>query len=345
TDLGTNSLFVAHSITKGENPLNRFMSLKFLLFLVALPVSIFILLFFNLADTQTLIIFLLGLLAYAINFALFGLFQQLEDFVAVVAVNTIPALIKGIFAVLIFFGLITLNYEQAFIVFSLSVVPSLVLWWFLPKDYRKLKFTMIGVRQLFFETLPAGISLFISEGWAAIANGIAKIAQGYAQVGIYSVAEKISSVFTLLSLAIFTVLLPKNAKNKKELNKYDFTETILLSIGILLVSGAAIVAARIGVPIVFGDKFNESIKLLDIMILASAITAIHAFMENYFYVERKTKVLFSITTTKLLVFLGASFLLVPAYSLNGLAYAQLASALVALALTVYIFNKHKSHQL
>jgi O-antigen/teichoic acid export membrane protein len=81
------------------------------------------------------------------------------------------------------------------------------------------------------------------------------------------------------------------------------------------------------------------------MIIACAFTAMHSFMENYFYIENKTKTLLMISTTKLVVFLIFSFILVPAYNLLGLVYAQLIAAIIALTITVSSMNLHKKVKL
>lgn len=341
TDFGTNSLFVAQSITRNEHLISKFLSLKSLLLILTFPISYLILAFFKLTTPQILFTFFLGLLAYAVNFALFGFFQKLENFTMAVLLNSIPAVIKGLFSVLILLNIIGLNFTQFFLVFVGSVIPSLFLFFFLPKGFFSFKFSLVGLKNLFKETFPAGTSQLISESWSSIANSIAKIAQGYTDVGLYSIADKISSIFSLISLSIFTVLLPKNARNKKGSHQYDFKENVLLSILILVMSAFSIVFAKLFIPILFGTKFLGSVALINVMIIASAFTAMHSFMENYFYIENKTKTLLYISVSKLTVFLAFSFLLVPKYNLMGLIYAQLIAAIVALGITVGSMNLHK----
>lgn len=341
TDFGTNSLFVAQSITRNEHLISKFLSLKMLLLTIAFPISYLILASFKLTTFQIVVTFFLGLLAYAANFALFGFFQKLENFTAAVLLNSIPAIIKGIFAGLVLAGAVELTFVNFFLVFVGSIFPSLLLFFFLPKGFYEFKFSLHGIKSLFKETFPAGTSQLISEGWSSVANSIAKIAQGYVDVGLYAVADKISSIFSLVSLSIFTVLLPKNAKNKKSEHQFDFKETFLLSILILLISAVAITFAKTLVPLLFGSKFTGAIALINVMIIASALTAMHSFMENYFYIEGKTKTLLYISVTKLAVFLGFSFLLVPKYDLIGMIYAQLVAAVVALSVTVVAMNHHK----
>jgi O-antigen/teichoic acid export membrane protein len=339
TDFGSNSLFVAHSITKNDHSANNFVSLKLLLLAAAFPISLIFLYIFDLFDLTTVTLFLLGLVVYAANFAMFGFFQKSENFLSIILLNSIPAIIKGITAVLILFGTLSLNHTEAFGVFTASIAPSMALYFFLPQEYRFFKVSFRNLKRLFLTTFPAGTSQLISESWSAIANGIAKVAQGFSEVGIYSLADKISNVFSLISLSIFTVLLPKNARIKKDTNKYEFKETVIISVGILGLAVITIGFAKFLVPLIFGEKFQESLVLLDILIIASAITAIHTFIENYFYVQEQTKYLFMVSTGRLAVFLGTSALLVPGLGISGIAYAQLAASITALTATYYFITQ------
>src|SRR3989344_3366777 len=336
TDFGTNSLFVAHSITKSQNMINKFFTLKLYLFTFAFPISLAILYFLNLADFELLVIFILGFIGYSLNFALFGLFQKIERYNMLIALNTIPASIKGIFALFMFGGLVELNLQQAFIIFACGILPSAFLYFYLPPELKKFKIDRKDLKEYFLQTFPAGTSQLMGEGWSAISNSIAKIAKDFSNVGVFYLADKISSAFSLVSLSIFTVLLPKNAVRKREHQGYDFLETGILSVGILFLSGIAIILAKIIIPMFFGAEYAGSAAIIDFTILANAFMAIHTFMENYFYIEGKTGALMYISIIRLATLLLLSFILIPILSLSGLALAQLSAAFVA-SLTTLTF--------
>lgn len=324
TDFGTNSLFVAKSISEGKKGLSNVLySIKVLSFFVALAVSLIILFIFKLNTIPLLIIFVLGLIAYEINFTLYALFQKLEEYPLLILTNTLIAGIKGFFAILIFAKLYDPTLTEAFAIFAFSVYPSLLLFKFIPKELRKFKFSIDGVKDFLMQSYPAGISQIISEGWSALNNSIVKLAQNFANVGIYSLADKISSIFTLISVSIFAVLLPKNARRKRQKLDYDFNEALIISVGIMILAVLAIIIAQFLVVKVFGDKFAGSVAILDILIFASAITSINTFMENYFFVEGKTKYLMFLSLSRLFLLLVLALILMPRYALSGLAYAQL----------------------
>lgn len=332
-DFGSSSTYVAKSLKEQDRSLlNRFLSLKIALLIFTIPLSALILSFFNLASPVVLITFILGLIFYDINYTLFGLFQRLENYTILILINLLPAAIKGIFAFFVFTKAYNFNINHLFMVFSFSIGSSTLAYFFLPENLKKLEFQFSEIKSFFRETLSPGISQLITESFSAISNSLAKIFSSYAGVGIFSLADKISGVFVLISFTIFTVLLPKNTIRKSKKEGYDYGETIILSVGVLLLAFFTIIAARFFIPWFFENKYNQSIQILNIMVFAGAISAIHTFMENYFFVENKTNYLAFIASGKLVLLVLLALILIPLFSLNGLAWAYLVSAGITLGI-------------
>jgi len=346
-DFGTNSVYVAEAIsTEDKSLINKFYTQKLLLLGISIPISLMLLFVLKLNTGKLVLYFILGLVAYAINYTLNAFFQKDEKFVHLVSLNTLPALIKGIFAFLIFSGSIYLNLEQAFMIFSLSIFSGIALIIFLSNEYKKFKFDFSEIKKYLEKCTPAGISLLIYEGWPSIANSIAKISKDFSNVGIFSIAEKIANIMLLGAISIFTVLLPKNAYAKKRNEKFDFKEVFIISTFIIVLAFFGTLIARIFVDRFFGDKFSESLPLLGFLIFASAFTSIHTFMEHYFFIEEVTKYIMYINIGKLAIFLTLSYLLVPTMALKGLSLASLISAIIAvIATTIFIKINQKNNYL
>ncbi len=341
-DFGTNSVYVAKAISTSDNSLtDTFYTLKIVLLLISVPVSIILLNILKLGNPNLLTLFLLGLFAYAINYTLNTFFQKMERFAHLVSLNTLPALVKGTFAYLILSGKLELNLDQVFAVFSLSLFSSVLLIFLLPKEYKKFKIDFSKVKDFIKESTPAGISQLIYEGWPSIANTIAKIARDFSNVGIFSIAEKIANILALASISVFTVLLPKNARRKKRREGYDFKEIFVISMLILIVAFFGVFASKFFMSKFFGEKFAESLPLLGFLIFASAFTSIHTFMEHYFFIEEKTNYIMYINVGRLFIFLGLSWILIPTLSLKGLALANLLSAFVALLATGFLIKRNQ----
>ncbi len=343
-DFGTNSVYVADSISKDDDTLlDTFYTLKLILLSISIPVSVIILSLLKLNSPNIVLYFILGLIAYTINYTLNSFFQKKQKFFPLILLNTFPAVIKGIFALLIVLNIVSFNLDKAFMVFSLSIFSSVILWFFLPDEFKNFKFDFTKVRQYLKKSAPAGVSQLIFEGWPSISNAIAKITNSFSHVGIFAIAEKVANILQLGAISIFTILLPKNAYAKKRNEKYDFKEVLVISILILVLAFFGTFISRYFVSDFFDDKYAMSIPLLALLIFSSAFTSIHNFMENYFFIEEKTNYIMYINVGKLVLFLLISWILVPAYSLRGLAISNLVSAIIALSATViFISTDQKS---
>ncbi len=342
TDFGTNNIYVtkALKVNMSQDLVSAFFSTKVLLFLFTLPISLIISKIYAF-NTQTFLIFVFGVFFYMLNFSLYSIFQKYEKYWLLIITNFIPAIIKGIFGALILFNIINNIQAHTYIaIFALSVLPSLFLMWFLPQDYKNVRFSTMHIKAYLREAFPAGTSQMINESLPNISNITAKYFGGNFSVGIYSIADKMSAIFSLASISVFTVLLPKNSLRKKNKLKYDYIETSIIAGLILILAVLAIFVSHFFLQIAFGSKFDQSTEIISVLIFAYALTAIHSFMENYFFVEDKTDKLLKISITKLTVVIVSTFLLGNAYGLYGIAWAQLIAAVSAVCITLaYIGNK------
>ncbi|OGC58107.1 hypothetical protein A2473_01115 [candidate division WWE3 bacterium RIFOXYC2_FULL_42_13] len=341
-DFGANSVYVARSIKEQNDKLSdTLFTLKVIQFLVSVPVSIISLKILNIYDSATALIFILGILAYTMNYLFYAYFQKAEKYASMVFLNTIPQLVKGIFATLFFTAAVTPDLNLAFGVFSLSIFAGVFLFFFLPEENKRLKLDIAGVSTLFRESSPAGISQIVYESWGTLNNAIAKFTKGFGDVGILSLANKISNLFSLVSLSVFAVLLPKNAARKLTGTKYDYRETVLIAGGIIALAIVAITGSELFITTIFGDKFSGSVRLLDILILAAAVSAIHTFIENLFFVESKTGYIIAATVVKLSTYGITALILVPYLSLYGIAWSNLVAAVAGLITAVYFISRFR----
>ncbi len=346
-DFGSNSTYVAEASEENNENIDSFLILKAGMLTLAYFVGTLILYFTDLLNLATFITYTLGIIAYSFNITVFALFQKKRMYKEAVLLNSVPASIKGLLGVIALSGLMSLTLERAFAIFAGSVYFSLILYPKIPRLYKTLNVGFINkeyVRHLAKTGFPGGVALIIQHSWPTISNTIAKIAKDFTSAGIFSVADKIANIFTLISVSVFTVLLPENAQRKRLNQKYDYKGTFYISLVIILLALFATVAGTILLPIVFGQKYIESVPILWILILSSAFTAIHTFMDNYFYVHKNVKPLMYINLLKLGAMVILGFALIKQLNLIGLAYAQLIAASITLAVTIWIIKKLESTQ-
>ncbi|MBD3366186.1 oligosaccharide flippase family protein [candidate division WWE3 bacterium] len=342
TDFGTNSTFVAGSIL---NPSKKkaFVPAKIPLFIGAIILGVTALHVLELATMALILIFLGSVLAYALNYTLYAFYQKEEKYTYLVLLYTLPALIKALAAPLFYFGIVNPTVPLTTAIFGLSIFGGALL---VLKDnpLKKLNLKIDkSTWKLLLEAWPAGVSQTITEIWSPLSNAIAKIIQGFSDVGVFALANKVSVVFALLSLSIFSVLLPKNAKRKKQELKYSFDEAALLAMLLLVMGVLGVIGSKFVIANFFGPQFEASLDLLNILVFAGALAAVASFMENYFFIEESTGKILAINGLKLGTFILSVLLLVPGMQLRGLALAQLLASIVAvLGTAVFIFAKNES---
>jgi len=341
TDFGTNSLYITNSIKYLNDLKDAFYTYKFISLIILIPISILLLYLLKLSTINIIIIFVLGLFAYTLNYTFYGIFQKQQDYFKLVLLNLSIGIVKIFFSILIFLNIFQPNLEQSFAIFSLSVFFSFFLISYLPKKYLNFNINTIIVKEFFLNAYPAGISLLINQGWTAFATVINSLFKNFTSAGIYYIADKISTIFSLISLSIFTVLLPKNAQRKKENKEFDFNETIFISLALISFAVIGVFASKYFVVPIFGVQYKQSLPILYILLFSASINAICTFMENYFFIEDITLNLLFISLFKVFSFVVISVSFIGFYSVYAVAYASLTSSLITLFLTLFfVFKTH-----
>ena len=334
-DFGSNSNYVTEFISKSRHYLEELISFKIYAFVGSSLISVLVLVLVNqIYDLEIILSFVLGLFFYGVNYTLFALFQRDEEFIKASLLNFFPALIKLGFGIVIFLNLLTIDLKLAFMIFSLSMCGSLVFLFFKFKEFKNIKFRphiFHFVKNFYL----AGISQTINESWSTIANQILKILKSLADLGTFSLASKLSNVFSLISYSIYTVILTSNAKRRRDEAGYNIKESLILGLFLILLATIGSIISPYFFKIAFDDKFDDSIIIFSILIFSQAFTSIHKFLDNYFFVEEKSKTLLFITTGKLVLFIILSIVLTSSYGILGLAFADL---IVSASTTIFTFS-------
>jgi O-antigen/teichoic acid export membrane protein len=191
-DFGTNSVYVSRSIAGDDKKLDSiFFSLKLVLTLLTIPLIALALLCTQVFKLDLYLILVGGCISYGLYYTLYSFFQKDERYGSLVFLSILPALIKGLFAFLLIFHLITLNLAQCIAVFSLSLFTVAVLIPAVVNKHRHIYFTWAGMTDLVKTSAPAGFSQLIYESWPSIGNIIAKVIGGLTSVGIFSLANNL----------------------------------------------------------------------------------------------------------------------------------------------------------
>jgi len=354
-DFGSNSDFVSNFLGRSKNYLNELINFKIISFFVSSIIGSFTIYgavnyyyhfkseIINLNLDLVIPFFILGLFFYGINYLLFALYQREEKFIKASLLNFIPALIKGSIGFLVLLGFLKIDLNYFFGIFSFSMIGSSLFLIDKVGDLRNFKFDF-KISHFLKNFFLAGTSQQINESWVTISNVLAFVFKNLTDLGNYSFASKLSNVFSVISYSIYTVILTSNAKRKRDSLEYNLKESLILGGFLILLAIIGTLLAPSIIPAIFGDKFNESIAIFSILIFSGALSSIHKFLDNYFFIEEKSLTLFALTSLKLILFIGLSFIFINSFGILGLALADLAVSFLTTTLTftyIYLSLKRK----
>lgn len=160
---------------------------------------------------------------------------------------------------------------------------------------------------------------------------------GAQNAGVYAVSAEIAELPTTeLIFPISRVLFPGFAKLRAEperlknafLNALGFLATFSVPAGI----GVALLAERL-VPLLLGEKWNDTIPIIQILALFSVFRTLFGLPGNMLVIIGQVRLLTLITVVQLLLFLGGAWALI-GYGLAGIAIAKAVAAALFLLLLI-----------
>jgi len=339
-DFGSNSSFVSDFISRNKNYLNEFLNFKFLSFIITSIVAYIFLFIVNRFNSfEIYLIFISGLFFYMWNYLFFALFQKEERFLEASLLNFFPALIKAIFGISVLTNILNINLITALTIFSISMAGSFLIGWRkIPElSVFKFNFKILHFVKNFYQ---AGISQFLSDSLGTTASQITKFLRDLTDLGTLSLASKLSNVFSTISYSIFTVILATNSKRKLESKLYNLQESIIIGGILFMLAVLGSLISPFFFSILFGDKFNDSIVLFNVLLFAGSFTATHRFLENYFYIEQKTGLLLKLTALKMILLISLSIILINYLGLLGVVIADLIASIITCSLSIYSIKRN-----
>ncbi|MFV0469669.1 MAG: lipopolysaccharide biosynthesis protein [Dysgonomonas sp.] len=184
------------------------------------------------------------------------------------------------------------------ITLSLPLVPNAIMWWIFNASDRFIIYHMHGEHE----------------------------------VGIYGVANRISSIILIISTILFqawqiSAIRMKNDRDKK----YKYTNLINdYILFIFLLSSWFISLDKFFITKMLSDSFSEAWLVGNVLIFSSVFYSLASWLGVFYVIEEKTKRAFISSSLSALVNLVLNVLLIPSYGIYGAAVATLLS-------TIFIF--------
>jgi O-antigen/teichoic acid export membrane protein len=211
----------------------------------------------------------------------------------------------------------------------------------------RISFNWTEWKSLLKESLPMGISVFVTFLYFKMDTIFLSILKGSADVGIYSVAYKvienltffpamaIGLIFPLLSRFIFT--------NHKEFESIaNKTFKIFLILVVPLVIGSFFLAEEI-TRIIGGEGFSGSGSVLRILAFALGFIFFGNFFNNILIAGGLQKKMMWILSGCAIFNISFNLILIPLFSYRGAAFTSVATELMVTLLTFWVVKKNLNY--
>jgi len=316
-----------------ENIVNNIFSTKLLLSLLSFIGCFAFVFLFPFTEIQKKIIFLFSLQILLLPFQFLWYYSAIMNF----KIQAYTSLIQNsTYLLLVYvFGYLKLS-EYIPLTYTLSfIVPSILLYAGFKKSYPSFSFLIIGFKKTIIESLALGSSRIFTAMYASFDILFIGLLLTPAQVGDYSVAFKIASVFLIPCISLSGIFLPKiissiNENFEYNKNRVDFIDSMIIFS--TLTSLFLIFNSDLILQLLYGNKYNNSIFLLTI--LAGRVFFVHfsySFSNICIALNRDKKILFN-TIFTLLFNVISSFIFIKHFNVRGAAYSSIATEVFCMLL-------------
>ena len=302
--------------------------------------------------TQVLQILAFALPPMSIVFLMSGIFKGFQQIKYTVLLSDValPVLSGLFFGAAWYFGksLPTVMY----LVLIINIIGVILASYFLLKIFPQIKDKSIKAiannKEIFFYSLPLFMSVFLK----IFLNRTDILMLGYfgstADVGIYSLAAKLSQVVFIISLSVYSIFAPVVselfAKNDRSKLKKIFSQSTRFSAIVTVPIFGALMLSYETILTVFGKEFVDGGEVLLILGLAFLINSILGFSGQMISMSGRSKLVLlnSISGAGLNIFLNWFF--IPKWGMAGAAWATLiATSAVNVARVAEVFYFEKLH--
>lgn len=186
------------------------------------------------------------------------------------------------------------------------------------------------------------LSGFMSVVYLKIDQMMLGSMSGSVELGIYSVAAKLSEVWYFFPIAVATSFFPKLIKNRE--NKALYTKQLETLCGALLwiaivIATIVVLVSDYFVPLLFGVEYVESAAILNVHVWAATFIFMRAVFSKWLLVEGLVK--FSLFTHGIAAVINVTMnlILIPIYGGLGAAIATLVSYGVSSYFSLWLHYK------
>ncbi len=246
-------------------------------------------------------------------------------------------------------SLVLLKYNSTYISLILGnilgfVFSLIVCLFILPKSYIKRIFIVKADKEVLFTMLKYGLPFTVTFAMSYITNSIDRIMlnnmMGEKSVGLYAIpydlgSQSVTILMTVVNLAMYPLIMKKQADVKGDVNKYlKMYINLLIMVGMPTTIGISILSPNIS-AVLLGDNYQTAaIQILPIVSVSAFINCLTVYYMNLpFQLNSKTTKQIYPTLLGAVTNIGLNMLLIPKLGIMGAVYASLIAYIICLCLS------------
>ncbi|RED65817.1 flippase [Cohnella lupini] len=340
-DLGLSGLVVKDLVQKHNDNsviIGTTFYLKMIASIIGFTLLIIYVLFLDTIEIKIVLIFV-GISILLKPFEVIDLYNQanLKSKLSVMSKNIALILISLIQIFFVFF-----KYPLYYFAFaqSLEVLFSSVLLFILYKrdgNYKKWTYCTKTAKNLLSRSWPLILSGVASVLYLKVDQIMVESMRGEAELGIYSVAVRISEAWYFIAIAVVTSLFPQLIRMRERTFEYrkklQAVYNLLFLIAFFLSIVLSLISSKL-ISVLFGEEYMPAVSILIIHIWASLFVFMRALLSKWLIIEEL--LMFSIVSHGfgLVINIAANIILIPKYGGEGAAIATV----LAYFTSTYLFT-------
>ena len=200
------------------------------------------------------------------------------------------------------------------------------------------------IKNIFFFSLPMLPSLLTS--WVMNMSNRVFIENYFTlqEVGIFSMASKLSSIATILLGALFTAYNPmfyRLASNEDQLMaKNKIQELNQLLVGAILMVSFVVVLFSKEVVFILNSRYQEAVLYIPILVLANAVNYLAGIYSLMIYQNKKSGIIMYIYIIGAIFSIIFNYILVPQFGAFGASWVNVIASLMILLLSIHYAKKN-----
>lgn len=300
-----------------------------------------------LPQTQTgLYIISAAIIPEALNVVIFTIFisHQKAKYYSITSILTILGRIfASLVALRLGFGVLSLIGVYATFSYISFLLNLAFLWHYVAAPHWEFNFHFLVnmLRELKYFAGTTMLNALFSQSEVIILS----LMLGETQVGFYSAALKLVTVWSMISTSYMTATFPVmtatfQESRQKALSLQNRSLKYLLALAFPLAVGITVAAGRI-IPLFYGTGFDNSISALRLLAWYLPLAFCNTVLYRVLYVRSEQHVVFKVQLTTEIVQVLLAISLIPSLGVNGAALALLGGNLLYALFSVYFVQRNR----